>query len=131
MSASVRRTISVVLGTLLLGCASAANKGGSGGGVSGVTLSTEQLETSNSDNLSEAIVRLRPNWLSSRGPTSVTDSTPTGVDVFIGNILVGKADYMRQVRPGDVAQVKYWDPGSATARFGSGHPRGVIEITQK
>jgi hypothetical protein len=131
MTLLIRRTIYVVFGTLMLGCASAAGTKGASGGGSGVTLNTEQLSKANTDNLYDAIVRLRPNWLTSRGPSSIQDSTPTGVDVFIGNVNVGKAEYMQQVRPGDVAEVRYWDPGSATARFGSGHVRGVIEITRK
>jgi hypothetical protein len=61
----------------------------------------------------------------------VTNSTPTSVDVFMGNNYLGKADYLQQVRPGDVTEVKYWDSGSAAARFGMGHPRGVIELTRK
>ena len=126
----MRGTITVMFAALLVGCVSTANRGGSGGG-SGTTLTREQLSTTNADNLYEAINKLRPNWLTSRGPTSVTDATPTGVDVFMGNTLLGKADYLQQVRPGDVTEVKYWDPGSAAARFGMGHPRGVIEITRK
>lgn len=129
MKPSLRGTITLVLTALLIGCASAGTQKGSGGG-SGTTLTREQLSTTNADNLYEAINKLRPSWLSSRGPTSVTDATPTGVDVFMGNTLLGKADYLRQVRPGDVTEVKYWDSGSAAARFGMGHPRGVIEITR-
>jgi hypothetical protein len=61
----------------------------------------------------------------------VTDPTPTAVDVYMNGSMLGKADYLRQVRLLDVTEVKYWDAGSASARFGMGHPRGVIEITRK
>jgi len=128
MKSSIRRTFALLATALLIGCVS--TKGSSGGG-SGTLLTKEQLSTANADNLYEAILRLRPNWLTSRGPTSVSNSTPTGVDVYMGNNLLGKADFLQTVLPGDVDEVRYWDPGSAAARFGMGHPRGVIELTKK
>jgi hypothetical protein len=130
MKTAIRGPITLALAAVIVGCASATSQSGSSRG-SGAKLTQEQLSASNADNLYDAINKLRPNWLSSRGPTSVTNSTPTGVDVFMGNTLLGKADYLHQVRPGDVSEVKYWDPGSAAARFGMGHPRGVIELTRK
>lgn len=130
MNASIRSTITLAVTILLLGCVSTSTQSGSAKG-SGTTLTPEQLTSANADNLYDAINKLRPAWLTSRGPTSVTNSTPTSVDVFMGNNYLGKAEYLQQVRPGDVSEVKYWDPGSAAARFGMGHPRGVIEITRK
>jgi hypothetical protein len=97
----------------------------------GVILTREQLAGANSDNLYDAIVKLRPEWLTSRGPTSVTDATPTAVDVYMNGSMLGKADYLREVGLLDVTEVRYWDAGQASARFGMGHPRGVIEITRK
>ena len=121
--------LALVVAVTLGGCTSAgATRPRSG---SGAILSQEQLERANSDNLYDAIMKLRPEWLTSRGPTSVTDATPTAVDIYMNGSMLGKADYLRQVRLLDVTEVKYWDAGSASARFGMGHPRGVIEITRK
>ena len=121
--------LAFALAVTLAGCTSAgATRPRSG---SGAILSQEQLERANSDNLYDAIMKLRPEWLTSRGPTSVTDATPTAVDIYMNGSMLGKADYLRQVRLLDVTEVKYWDAGSASARFGMGHPRGVIEITRK
>jgi hypothetical protein len=47
-----------------------------------------------------------------------------------GNFL-GGADYLRQVHSLDVSEVRYWDAGQASARFGMGHPRGVIELIRQ
>jgi hypothetical protein len=94
-------------------------------------LTRTELAAANSDNLYDAIAKLRPEWLSSRGPTSVTDATPTSVSVFMNGSMLGKADYLKQLGVLDVTEVRYWDAASASARFGMGHPRGVIEITRK
>jgi hypothetical protein len=98
---------------------------------SGSRLTRTQLASANSDNLFDAIAKLRPEWLSSRGPTSVTDATPTSVSVFMNGNMLGKADYLKQVALLDVTEVRYWDSGQASARFGMGHPRGVIEIIRR
>jgi hypothetical protein len=130
----MKRSIGVSIATgaaaLILACAGGPSPGRADRG-SGNTLTSAQLAAANSENLYEAIAKLRPSWLTSRGPTSVTDATPTAVDVYMGSNFLGKADYLQQMRVLDVTEVKYWDPGSASARFGMGHPRGVIEITRK
>jgi hypothetical protein len=112
------------------GCAAATTQGAAGRG-SGTQLTQTQLAAANADNLYDAVAKLHPEWLSSRGATSVTDSSPTGVDIYMNGSFLGKADYMRGVRLLDVSSVRYWDAGQASARFGMGHPRGVIEITGK
>ena len=94
-------------------------------------LTREQLAAANTANLYDAISKVRPEWLSSRGPTSVTNSTPTSADVFMNGSMLGKAEYLKEIGVIDVGEVRYWDAASASARFGMGHPRGVIEITRK
>ncbi len=114
---------------MLLGCAGATAVSRPGAG--GTTLSREQLQETNSEELYAAIAKLRPDWLSSRGPTSVTDPTPSSASVFMDGSLLGSADYLRQMRVIDVTEVRYWNAGQASARFGMGHPRGVIEIIRR
>jgi hypothetical protein len=94
-------------------------------------LTVAQLTATNAESLFEAINRLRPSWLTSRGPTSVTNTTPTEVSVFMAGTFLGHTEVLQQIRVLDVTEVKYWDAGSASARFGMGHPRGVIELTRK
>ena len=121
--------LALVLAVGLGGCASTGGTRTRSG--SSTILSKDQLASANSDNLYDAIAKLRPEWLSSRGPVSVTDATPSAVDVYMNGSMLGKVDYLREVRLGDVTEVRYWDAGSASTRFGMGHPRGVIEITRK
>ena len=109
------------------GCVAAASQSGSAPSTAN-RLTRTQLASSNSDNVFDAVAKLRPEWLSSRGPTSVTDATPTSVSVFMNGSMLGKGDYLKQVSLLDVSEVRYWDAAQASARFGMGHPRGVIEI---
>jgi len=124
---AVLTTICVVAGPV--GCFSATTQGRSGRG-NGALLTQADLTAANTDNLYDAITKLRPEWLTSRGATSATNSTPTSVDIYMSGTMLGKAEYLRGVRLLDVKEVRYWDAGQASARFGMGHPRGVIEITR-
>lgn len=120
---------SVAVTSLLVACASATQTGE--GRPSRNRLTQEQLAATNSENLYDAIAKLQPDWLTSRGPTSVSDPTPTVPSVFMNGSLLGKVDYLREMRVLDVTEVRYWEPGPASARFGMGHPRGVIEISRR
>jgi len=79
----------------------------------------------------QAIERLRPEWLLSRGPTSFTDSSPTAPSVFVGGSHLGDVEYLRRLRVDDVSHVRYFESGEASVRFGMGHPRGVIDVVMK
>ena len=142
MSAGALRTSTalVALCGLVLACASGATKTGTNreGTSPEATnrearnlLTQEQLAATNRDNLYEAIEKLRPDWLSSRGPTSVTNATPTVASVFMNGTMLGRAEYLRDMRVMDVREVRYWEPGPASARFGMGHPRGVLELSRR
>jgi hypothetical protein len=98
---------------------------------SGARLTRAELSNANTDNLYDAIAKLRPEWLSSRGPTSVTDATPTSVSVYMNGSNLGKADALKQLIILDVSEVRYYDASRASARFGMGNTRGVIEIIRK
>jgi hypothetical protein len=89
------------------------------------------LAATNTSTLYDAIAKLRPDWLSSRGPVSASDPTPSSASVFTNGTLLGKVDVLRQMGTLDVTEVRYWDAGQASARFGMGHPRGVIEVTRQ
>ena len=123
-------SIGVLATCFALGCAGTAPAGRTSSG-GGSTLSQKQLQETNSEELYAAISKLRPEWLSSRGPTSVSDPTPSSASVFMDGSLLGSADYLRQMRVIDVTEVRYWNAGQASARFGMGHPRGVIEIIRR
>jgi hypothetical protein len=115
--------------SLMLGACTTATTQRSQTGAGNV-LTREQLAATNSDNLYDAIAKLRPEWLTSRGPTSVSDPTPAVASVFMNGNLLGRSDHLREMRILDVSAVRYWDAGQAAARFGMGHPRGVIELTR-
>jgi len=91
-------------------------------------INAAELAALSGEDAYQAVERLRPQWLRSRGPTSVTDPSPTLPNVFMHGTHVGGLDYLRQIHLNDIQELRYWPPGEASARFGMGHPRGVIEV---
>jgi len=91
-------------------------------------ITAEELQSSHSSTVYQALELLRPSWLSSRGPVSMTDSEEARANVYMNGNRVGDLDYLRTVYVQDVAELRFWPPGEAGARFGMGNPRGVIEI---
>jgi GDP-D-mannose dehydratase len=114
---------------LVGGCSAAAQNAPSRGDRNLVT--NEQLTATNSVTVFDALEKLRPEWMTSRGPTSVTDATPTTPSVFMNGQMLGRIDVLREIRVVDVAEARFWAAGQASARFGMGHPRGVIELKSR
>ena len=131
MKASRRRLarFALAISCALAACSTATTGQGKRG--NSAELTETELAATNSDNLYDAIAKLRPEWLSNRGPKSVTDMTLATVDVFVGGTMVGNTNYLRDVRLLDVRGVRFWNAGQAATRFGMGHQRGVIELVHR
>jgi hypothetical protein len=121
--------VNVLLAAVTLaGCASA---GTTGERSNRNRITTEQLSRLTADNAYDAVRRLQPQWLESRGPSSVSDANPATPAVYLNGSRVGDVEYLRTVPLTTVAEIRYWTPGEASARFGMGLPRGVIELISK
>ena len=100
----------------------------SSSGASRNVISGDELSATTSQTAFEALQMVRPEWLTGRGPVSLTNATEARPNVYMYGSRVGDLDYLRDVYVQDVAELRYWSTGEASARFGMGNPRGVIEI---
>lgn len=121
------QTAVLLAGALLVGACGTPRAGGVSPGPSN-TITREQMIDVGASTVYDAVQKLQPSWLTSRGPRSLTDNTPSVASVYVGGSNVGDIEYLRNLRPDAVAYVRYWDVREASARFGMGHPRGVIEV---
>jgi hypothetical protein len=120
------RYLLILLPLLAAACASST-----GGQTDRNRITGEQLASNAAQNAYDAIRNLQPHWFDSRGPTSVTDPTPTTATVYIDGSRAGDLEFLKTVNTNTLAEIRYWPPGEASARFGMGHPRGVIEMISK
>ena len=120
--------IAIATGLVLTACSMNPAPGTSG---DRSRLSGEELAATNSQMVYEALELLRPEWLTGRGPISLTDAAEARPNVYINGSRMGDLDYLRQVYVTEVAELRYWPAGEAGARFGMGNPRGVIEVIRR
>ena len=86
-----------------------------------------QLEALEVMSAYDAIQRLRPNWLSGRGPTTLAGG-PTLPQVHINDSRGRGLDELRTMPVVDVELMQYRNATDATTLYGTGYPGGVIEV---
>lgn len=112
-----------VLATLTVACASPGTRVGSG---DADVITIEEMEAVEELNAYEAVQRLRPQWLTTRGPMSFTAGE--GVRLYVGGVLSGYAADLRSIRASTVGHMRYLSGREATARYGTDHGDGAILV---
>ncbi len=126
-----RRSFIAGLAALLAGSGACSTRRGAAVTANRNLVTREELAGTNAQIVYQALERLRPSWMSSRGPANmgnVRDASDAIANVYIDGNHMGNLEYLKQVYVSDVHEIRFWEPGEAGARFGMGNPRGVIEI---
>jgi hypothetical protein len=77
----------------------------------------------------DALARLRPNWLTSRGPTSFINRGTEFAIVFVDGEQYGTLTSLRNIHASQVADIRYYSSAEAGGRFGvRAGTSGVIEV---
>ena len=80
----------------------------------------------------EAVRRLRPGFLMSRGASSIRDPSAGSVHVSIDGGSLGTLDNLSRLRPNQIAEIRYLSAADAAQRFGtSAGSGGVIVVKTK
>jgi len=74
----------------------------------------------------EVVRRLRPRWLTGRGPDRINN--PTQVVVYLDNVRVGGPEALGDIPAGTIRSMQFVDAGTATTRWGTGHASGAIVV---
>ncbi|TVP47654.1 MAG: hypothetical protein EA350_04575 [Gemmatimonadales bacterium] len=94
-------------------------------------ITAEEMQALSVSSVTEAVQRLRPNWLATRGTLSIQNPNAGRPIVFVDGIRFGTAESLQRVRVADVEFVRYLNARDATTRYGTGHAGGVIAVTTK
>lgn len=118
---------------VLLSCVLLVGCGPSGGTTSGSrdVITAEELATVNETNLYDAIKKLRPMFLVSRGATSLRIGESTLPKVYLDGAPFGDPESLRGVPLTGVYEVRYIDARDATTLYGTGHTAGIIMVKTK
>ena len=114
----------LALALVAAGCASST--GGSSSRGSANVLDRETLASLERLTVYQAVQRLRPQWLSTRGADSFYSDN--SVQVYVDDARVGGVEELRRYSTLEVDEVRFLDSRQATTRFGLGHPSGAIMV---
>ncbi|MEX1183415.1 MAG: hypothetical protein WEF86_09275 [Gemmatimonadota bacterium] len=126
----ISRVFGLLTATLILCLACAPRPSGAPAG-RGNVITSDQMASVNAQSAYEAVQRLRPDWLSTRGPSAMLTSAPDVASVYLGGNYMGPVEALHRIRSDDLQELRYYEPGEASARFGMGHERGVIDVIMK
>jgi hypothetical protein len=78
----------------------------------------------------EVVTRLRPNWLNTRGPSSI-NLARTDVVVYVSEVRRGGPSALKDVNRLEIAEIRHLRGTDASMRFGLGHEQGAILVKLK
>lgn len=113
-----------------LGCAAPATR--SRAGADPQIITEEEVEASRAATAFEVIQKLRANFLSYRGETSVINRNsqpyPT---VYLDGQQYGPIGILRNIPASQVSTIRLYRSWEATTKFGTGNMGGVIAVTTR
>ncbi len=120
------------LGVALLAACGPAQRGGARTAPrSENVITSEELKDATSTNLFDFIRSQRPRWLERNYSAALRPERVETVAVFLDNQEFGGPDALRQLSPSSAAEVRYYGPSEAQARFGPGYLNGVIQVVSR
>jgi hypothetical protein len=74
----------------------------------------------------DAIQRLRPQFLQTRGTSGLRGSTE--VAVYVNGMPMGGIAVLNQINIQDVKEIRHYSASNATTKYGTGLTGGLIEV---
>ena len=95
-------------------------------------ITSDELATVDAQNALQAIQRLRPSFLQTRGggSSSLTQGAQDVV-VYVDQTRMGGPSTLAQIQITDVKEIQYLNASDATQRYGTGHSAGAIVVIRK
>ena len=123
-----RLRLSLLLALSLAACVKASN---SPQGAQRDLITEEEIASTNAINAYEAVQKLRGNFLSDRGKTTILGKSPSKPTVFVDGIQFGEIQSLRTISASVVQSIRLYRSYEAEQRYGNGVMGGVIEVTTK
>ncbi|HEV2131130.1 MAG TPA: hypothetical protein VGR27_08505 [Longimicrobiaceae bacterium] len=127
----LRITLILLAGVFGAGCAPSA--AGNGTQRTSEVITAEEIATVEVNNALEAVQRLRPQLLRSRGTATVRSAGPEGqrtviattsgteLAVYVDDVRMGGVEARRNLSARRVREIRYVNARDATTRYGTGH----------
>lgn len=115
---------SMAVVAVVLASGACASTGSSDLGSAAGAITGEQLLATNQNNLFQALQNLRPQWLRSRGSTSL--SSPTRVMLFVNESPYGTVNDLSNIPIDAVRDIRFLTASEAGSRYGTAAGSGGL-----
>ena len=112
----------------ILACTRASNRPGTG---DRDTITEQEIATSSAVNAYEAVQRLRGNFLSNRGKTTILGKSSALPIVYLDGVRYGEVQSLRNISASQVQAIRLYRAYDAQQKYGNDLTGGVIEVTTK
>lgn len=130
----VNRKLALLIVAVSFGCASASPTKSSGAPANAKIITQSEIVAGGvGETAYDLIARLRPNFLASRGPTSVNNAQPTSPypHVYVDGAAYGDITTLRNINSAQIGEIRFYQGWEAQTKFGMGNQAGVIAITTR
>ncbi len=128
----VRLLAGVLVPFLMFGC-SHSNSVHPLGSMNPDVISDEEIVAvaANTSTAYDIIKKLRGNWFSSRGKTSLMGTSNSDPTVYVDDQAYGPISSLRSIPASQVTQMRIYRSWEATTKYGTGNMGGVIAVATK
>jgi hypothetical protein len=114
---------------LLIAAAACAGGSHAAGSSTSNVITRADLDAAGVVTTYDAVQRLRPAYLRTRGPVSVVNATARSRPVvFVDATEYGEVESLRNFPASRVEEVRFYPGSEATTKFGSTYGAGVIQL---
>jgi hypothetical protein len=116
----------------VVACASTgASASGGSAGYDYNRITADEIATSTAQNAYELINKMRPQYLKTRGKTTILLDTPDRASVFMDGVLFGDPESLKTIAATQIREIRFYPATEAGVKFGSQYGAGVIDIKTK
>jgi hypothetical protein len=94
-------------------------------------ITADEIAKSNASNAYEAVERLRPAFLQTRGSQSIQNTAPPTPMIYVDGMRYGSLQSLQTLPAISIIKIEYMNALDATQRFGIGNDGGAIVVTTK
>jgi len=87
-----------------------------------------EIEQSRANSAWDAVVKLRGNFMASRGANSLMLKVNKEPTVYLDDVEYGNLGTLKQIPAASVAEIRFVEGWNAETKFGPGHAAGVIQV---
>jgi hypothetical protein len=91
-------------------------------------ITQEEIGASTETNAYDAVARLRPLFLRTRGRTSINNQGDEHATVFVDGQRYGDLNSLKNIVANQIREIRYYSGPEAVTKFGMDYGSGAIEV---